>query len=272
MLTHTELLKLLEKNHTDLLKNIIKYGDIDIIRFFILSPLWIKLEILQHLITFPEHLEVIIYFIPSLTCKTKTLHDFWYEQYINQYVPIRNERLFHYEKKIKITLTSKEIYEKLNNKKTSMGIVFYKLITRKESRNLSIFSQNCREKRLEEALDKVGLEIRNDSKLCNGWIKGYKNIDESWNLESIVKMCIEMKWLYEYTPYRSKIDAAIPNKQQEIYEKWLREDPTAYKRDEDDEAMMFHDAWGEARNIIEPEIRKQILIEYPIPEILPWLN
>ena len=58
---------------------------------------------------------------------------------------------------------------------------------------------------LSSALEKVGLQFRNDSKLCNGYING--SLESNWTMAEIVEMCELMNWLHTCTDYQKRLDA-----------------------------------------------------------------
>lgn len=115
-------------------------------------------------------------------------------------------------------------------------------------------ASDIRKNELIAKLGEQGLVMRADSNLCSGYI--YGTLDNSWNLEKIVDMVGEMKWLFEYTPYKTVLDNTVQN----VY------------RDEHD-----YGNWGgrSYRQIFEQEekkVRKDILKKYPKPDRWPWLG
>ena len=125
-----------------------------------------------------------------------------------------------------------------------------KKLRRHEKKNQGI---KDRRDELEKELSKQGLKIRNDSKLCSGYIHGTL---KNWSLNEVVDMMGEMRWLFEYTPYQKELDMAVK-----------------------DGAENHHYGggwyWGEAYRIAyeeeEPSVRFNILRRYPKPEKWPWL-
>lgn len=59
---------------------------------------------------------------------------------------------------------------------------------------------------LENALTKVGLNIRYDSKLCYCFINGQTGPE--WTVESVVHECCVMHWLHNHTKYQERCDFA----------------------------------------------------------------
>lgn len=93
---------------------------------------------------------------------------------------------------------------------------------------------------LRKALLAKGLNLRSDSKLCELWIRG--RTDSS--LETVVNTMVECEWCITYQNMFSKI--------------------ADYKK------------LPEAKNLTKEEIfsivKKHILDEHPVPEILPWMS
>lgn len=96
---------------------------------------------------------------------------------------------------------------------------------------------------LKNALKKVGLKVRSDSKLCNSYIQGTLDRDE-WSLDDVVKMCIEMHWLHTKTNYK------------ELLNKKLEETI--------DEEMDYYGNYNfnQIYNNVEPIIREKVKDEY----------
>lgn len=61
---------------------------------------------------------------------------------------------------------------------------------------------SVRRNELEAALNKHGLHIRPDSKLCHGYINGTL---KDWSLDEVVDMCRQMNWLYTHTNYAQRL-------------------------------------------------------------------
>lgn len=66
--------------------------------------------------------------------------------------------------------------------------------------------QEARKKELVGALDKVGLELRYDSELCERYIKGSSS---AWSLDAVVKEMAFMKYLHEYTDYSTRLEEEV---------------------------------------------------------------
>jgi hypothetical protein len=111
--------------------------------------------------------------------------------------------------------------------------------------------QNIRTEELKTALEKVGLELRSDSRLCQGYIEN--KLDQEWTLDEIVSMCAEMRWLYQYTDYKKKLDQAVQDEAEAIAE-WEG----------------WHGAHRKAYDEVEPEVRHKVLKSHPKPSIWPW--
>jgi len=100
-----------------------------------------------------------------------------------------------------------------------------------------------REISLKNALTKVGLKIRPDSKLCQEFIDD--RLDEDiWTLDKVVEMCQEMNWLHTKTNYRQLLKTAISD-EIELYKSYSN-------------CYNFQDIYDD----IEPQIRKKIKDEF----------
>lgn len=105
---------------------------------------------------------------------------------------------------------------------------------------------------LSDALKEKGLQIRSDSKLCDGFIDG--TLGSKWTLKNVVEMCCEMKWLFEHTSYKEELDQEVQELGRE------------YKRDG---WVSWGQAFREAFDDAEPGIRRSILKR---SEVFPWVN
>ena len=112
-----------------------------------------------------------------------------------------------------------------------------KKIKLKEKEN----NENKRRQELQQALFKYDLKIREDSRLCQGYIDGSIN----WELTNVVKMCCEMHWLYNYTDYRSQIDKEI-KENKNIFEYFNFEE-------------------------IESDVRSDVINKLGYPDTWPWM-
>lgn len=103
-----------------------------------------------------------------------------------------------------------------------------------------------RKNSLIRALEKKGLVLRNDSRLCEAYIQGKKRLQNmSLTLNFIVhQMCI-MKYLYEYTPYQTLVEQEVKN---------IAEEYEYYP----------HGVYMMAQERIKAQI--------PIPGVFPWLH
>lgn len=113
-----------------------------------------------------------------------------------------------------------------------------------------------REKRrrdLIQALREVGMVMRSDSKLCQGYI--YGTLDSAWSLEDVVSMCQEMRWLYEHTPYPDELNQRVHDSAREY---------RSYKSND------WGYCWNRSYEEEEPFVRRDILKKYPKPEKFPW--
>lgn len=63
-----------------------------------------------------------------------------------------------------------------------------------------------RKSELENGLEKVGLTLRFDSKLCYCFINNQTGPE--WTVESVVQECCVMHWLYNHTNYQKRCDHA----------------------------------------------------------------
>lgn len=97
---------------------------------------------------------------------------------------------------------------------------------------------NKRRQELTNELKKYGLHIREDSKLCQGYIDG--SLDKGWTLNKVVSMCREMNWLYTKTNYKKLLDKALKKAQYE-----------------DDEYYNFNETYYEVEPTIREEVKKR---------------
>ena len=94
-----------------------------------------------------------------------------------------------------------EILQELKEKKSSKIKQ-----TKKDKKKL-------RQKKLKKALNKMCVELRDDSKLCKGYIDG---TIKDWDIEDIVKRMCEMKFLYEYANMKHYLLKAEKNQSKEL--------------------------------------------------------
>jgi hypothetical protein len=69
-----------------------------------------------------------------------------------------------------------------------------------------------KKKKLTKALNTYGLELRDDSKLCNGYIDGSI---KDWSIDGIVQRMCQMKYLYDYCNMDDCYDKAYEDQQEE---------------------------------------------------------
>jgi len=201
---------------------VLKDKDVDIIRFFLLLPRTYKLYVLKHLLYFPEQLVAICTYIPSLLENTAQLNFFW-------------QKMIDADMLHNVYLLSEFGDESINFDIITKGRIYVSSISSDH------YKVKCRAKHLTDALNKIGLNIRHDSKLCHNWIDG--TAEEWWTLDLVVNMCATMRWLYDYTPYRAELRKAIDAE--------TRED--AYK-------------------LCEPMVKSSILKKHPKPAVWPWMK
>lgn len=97
---------------------------------------------------------------------------------------------------------------------------------------------------LEAALDKVGVQLRDDSELCKSYIEGSK-LAKNWiQLNDIVNEMAFMKYLHEYTDYNTKLE-------QEVYE--LKMEYGYY----------YQGIWRDASEFVK--------LQYTVPDKWPWV-
>lgn len=126
---------------------------------------------------------------------------------------------------------------------------------RQKIKNNKIQKQLNRKKDLEDAMKKQGLLIRSDSQLCQNFILG--TLDKMWTLNDVVDMCGEMKWLFEYTPYKKILDETV------------KQDAKGFRKFKGYSwSICYQIAFEEC----EPIIREEILKKYPKPTKWPWLK
>lgn len=97
-----------------------------------------------------------------------------------------------------------DMIEKLKTMKKTRS----KKIKQTKQKNLE-----TREKNLKKALKKVGLVMREDSKLCKGYIDGSI---KDWTIEQIVERMCQMKFLYDYANMDHYIEKAKKSQGEEL--------------------------------------------------------
>lgn len=103
---------------------------------------------------------------------------------------------------------------------------------------------------LVEELGKVGLSLRNDSRLCDMYINGGLNND--WNLDRIVRECALMHWLFLYTPYPDRCRHAY-----HYFSNIFANGTTVHNF---------------IRHNIQPHIKADTIMEMGgVPEVWPWM-
>lgn len=108
-------------------------------------------------------------------------------KYCDAYLYLESDIVDCFCKKNKIDINSLDVtLEMLKNRKKERS----KKIKETKENNI-----NIRRKKLIKALRKMGLEMRRDSKLCEGYIDGSI---KDWTLEEVVNRMCQMKFLYEY--------------------------------------------------------------------------
>ena len=70
-------------------------------------------------------------------------------------------------------------------------------------------TQIQRKNQLEEGLDKAGLKLRMDSKLCYCYVNGQTGPE--WDIHRVVHECSVMHWLYNFTNYQERCSFASEN-------------------------------------------------------------
>jgi len=96
--------------------------------------------------------------------------------------------------------------ESINNKKSELFEQKRQQIENKKNNLVGkISGRTLRRERLEKGLYKYGLTLRNDSKLCAGYING---TIKDWTVKKIVHRMCEMKYLYEYCKIDNFMDEA----------------------------------------------------------------
>lgn len=109
----------------------------------------------------------------------------------------------------KYNVTSDQIdakLQELSNKKIARK-------TKKDDKKKN--DQMKRKQLLVNALQEQGLELRNDSVLCEQYIEGDSGILKEWSINSIVERMCEMKYLYDYCHMHSMLDEAYHEQKEE---------------------------------------------------------
>jgi hypothetical protein len=107
---------------------------------------------------------------------------------------------------------------KENNKDYIINPTTKRLVKRSGSIGLKILSSE-RRSQLSSELKKVHVELRSDSKLCNGYIDG--SLD-NWTISQIIKRMCEMKFLYEYCDMNAAYEKAKQNFYNSRYDRYER--------------------------------------------------
>jgi len=147
-----------------------------------------------------------------------------------------------------IKLSNRKHNNKLDEEKKKRELKRYNMITKKNERIKK------RKNELFEKLKENGLELRPDSKLCSGYIDGSL---KKWTLDQVVHMVGEMKWLFEYTPYKETLDTDVKYEAKELREY---------------DGLSWSAAYHITFQEIEPYVRANILKKYPIPPKFPWIK
>ena len=79
--------------------------------------------------------------------------------------------------------------------------------------------------------------------MCQGYIDG--TLEDDWTIDEIVDMCMEMRWLFEYTDYKTELDKAI-------------------RREKEIHGFFVYDE-------TEPFVREKVINKWGgKPEVMPW--
>jgi hypothetical protein len=122
-----------------------------------------------------------------------------------------------------IEITRYEIENKLNQLRAKKNERKLKL------KNCKNKKKNERKEKLVKALEENVLEVRSDSKLCNGYIEG---IIKGWNISKMVRRMGEMKYLHEYCDFDYTFIQADEEFKEEI-EPGFYPDMTKFERAEE---------------------------------------
>eukprot|EP00835_Amoeboradix_gromovi_P004407 NODE_341_length_10628_cov_0.466996.p3 type:complete len:277 gc:universal NODE_341_length_10628_cov_0.466996:1014-1844(+) len=108
------------------------------------------------------------------------------------------------DREINIMFTSPEAYDDARQKKENAKLRGQiASVTREANKRNKVFErENERQREVEDALRKRGLELRSDSTLCNAYIDGRSRFD----LDEIVEMMVEAHILWQHTSYNGRDD------------------------------------------------------------------
>jgi hypothetical protein len=108
-----------------------------------------------------------------------------------------------------------------------------------------------RKQELIQAMNKVGLKVRHDSRLCQKYIN-YK-LDNTWTLDKVVNMCCEMEWLFNYTNYKQLLDEKLYDSKHQHQHQPKEE-------------------WRVYFENCDKEVRNEVFENYGKPNKWPWIK
>lgn len=120
----------------------------------------------------------------------------------------------------KHAITEDEIRQKRNQLEERKQQRQEKRIENKQNR------QSIRRKKLFKALKKAGLELRSDSKLCQGYIDG---TIKDWTIKQIVERMCQMKFLYEYAKMDKYLEKAEEMQAAELHAGYIPDIPVFHQ-------------------------------------------
>lgn len=162
----------------------------------------------------------------KLICKSHIKNDYFItenkltecEYYIINRGSYPSMILYHLKDVIQIFATQYELnYNDTISIKNKMdelqNIKIQKKIERQEkAEQKRKFMHKNKKTKLAKAMDEYGLQLREDSKLCNGYINGTIN---DWTIDEIVERMCQMKYLYDYCDMNDCCEQAYEEQQDE---------------------------------------------------------
>jgi hypothetical protein len=92
-------------------------------------------------------------------------------------------------------------------------------------------------------------------------------------LTFVVNVCIEMHWLFAYTPYKKRLDKAIATARDRLYfDRRSLRDTSDSDSESSDDSYEYMPSSAQIHRDVEPAIRRDVLREFPMPERLPWMK
>lgn len=110
-----------------------------------------------------------------------------------------------------------------------------------------------RKSQLEESMEKLGIQLRYDSKLCTSFVRG--ELSEEWNSTRVASECAIMFWLYNHTDYPTRCQASCNF--------YISQSPHVHPR----QVVKY------VKRYIHPQIKKEVIDSCGgVPTVWPWIT